>query len=82
MRWQAAREIKATYGGSRTPCDLYVCECDGVSWYAVEGSQNINATYEYLEHGVDIETLEDHDTAQADSPIESLEQLIAEVEEL
>lgn len=55
--------ISGTYGSNKTPCTVYTATTSrGITWYAVEGSQNVNATYEELADGVDVETVSDVDT--------------------
>lgn len=55
--------LTGTYGGGHTPCDVFVYDNDnGSHWYAVEGSQNVNLTYDDIGNGVDVETLQDVDT--------------------
>jgi hypothetical protein len=52
--------VQGTYGSGRTPCDIYTYEeNDGGTWYAVEGSGNVNHTYDAVTNGVDVETLSD-----------------------
>ncbi len=57
------RTIKGTYGSDQTPCDVLVYDRrNGLSWYCVEGSVNVNCTdAEMLIDGVDVETVEDYD---------------------
>lgn len=76
------REVSGTYGRSKTPCTVFVYENrKGSSWYAAEGSVNVNKTYDEIEEGVDIEELSDADTFTWSSPIESLEELEIAVED-
>lgn len=71
-------EINGTYGSGLTPCTVYVLEKpNGLKWYCVEDSVNVNATYGDLEDGVDVETVSDVDTFTASNPIEDLDQLEA-----
>lgn len=75
--------IKTTgfYGGSSTPCTIFAAsQSNGLTWYAVEGSQNINATYETIENGCNVETVEDIDTMTSSESIESISDLIRVVE--
>jgi len=53
--------IPATYGSSRTPCNVFTLETRRGTWYAVEGSQNVNFTPDEVRPGVDVETLSDTD---------------------
>ncbi len=75
-------EINGTYGGSQIPCTIYVYELmGGAKWYAVENSLNLNCTYDDIHEGCDVETLTDCDTATADNPINSENDLMFEVDE-
>lgn len=53
--------VSGTYGGSRTPCDVFTYNTRRGTWYAVEGSSNVNCTHDDVEDGVDVEELADHD---------------------
>jgi len=56
------RTTQGYYGMSHNPCDVICFDVDrGGTWYAVEGSQNVNFTYEEVGLGVDVETLNDVD---------------------
>lgn len=68
-------EINGTYGGSQTPCTIFVYEVFGAYWYCVEDSVNVNCTIDELVEGVDVETIDDHDTCTAKSNINSTEEL-------
>lgn len=69
-------EINATYGSGKTPTTLFVAtERNGQSWYVCEGSTNVNATYEDITEGCDIEQLQDVDVFTANQPIMSLDEL-------
>jgi hypothetical protein len=70
-------EITIYYGGSGTnkaTCYVY----DG--WYCIEGSTNINRTDDVLENGTNVELVSDYDFMTADQPVESVEDLIEEIE--
>lgn len=67
--------IDGTYGSSKTPCDVFVYETNGGYWYCVEGSLNVNFTYDEMPQGVDVEELSDSDCFTWSSPIESEEDL-------
>lgn len=76
-------ETTGTYGSGYTPCDVLVYSgLYGLKWYCVQGSINVNATYDDIEPGVDVETLNDVDTFSAGNTVESLEDLEHEVEEV
>lgn len=73
--------ISATYGSQNTPCTVFVYELpERAYWYAVEGSQTVNKTYDAVADGVDVETLSDIDCFTWSKPIESLEELQTAVE--
>jgi len=70
------KEVNGTYGWSQTPCTVLVYEKrNGVSWYCVEGSRNVNCTYEQIEDGVDVESLTDFDTWSSCKDIETISEL-------
>ncbi len=69
--------INGTYGSGKTPCNIF--EHDG--WYCVEGSVNVNHTWEELKLGVDVEGISDDDMFTASKPIESEEELVEAIEE-
>jgi hypothetical protein len=55
--------VNGTYGSGKTPCSVFVMQDRfGAFWYAVDGSQNVNCTYEDIANGVDVEELSDIDT--------------------
>jgi len=73
--------ITGTYGGSHTPCNIFTANDTYMTWYCVEGSKNVNCTYETLEDGCNVEEIQDIDTMTAGSEIYSeaeLEALISE----
>lgn len=69
--WEA-REIDGYYGGSKTPCTVFVLG----NAYCVEDSCNVNFTseVELLVDGVDVEELHDYDCSQAKEPFGTLEE--------
>jgi hypothetical protein len=71
------KEILGCYGSKHTPTTVFVYN----GWYVCEGSKNINFTNDDIAFGVDVETLNDINTATSDYPIESLEQLIQFIDE-
>lgn len=74
-------ELIATYGSNLTPCTLFAGETrNGLRWYAVEGSTNVNATYDDIEDGCSIEELADVDYFTASAPIGSLDDFENEVQ--
>jgi hypothetical protein len=74
--------VRGTYGGSQTSCRVFVYQDHrDINWYAVEDSVNVNATYEDVLDGVDVEELEDLDCFTWDEEIDSEEMLEAAVRE-
>ena len=74
------REVSGFYGNGKrpNPCIIFIFG----GWYVVEGSQNVNYTDPAsLVEGVNVEGLVDQDGFRADIPIESIESLVAEVED-
>lgn len=72
--------VSGTYGGSKTPCKVHVHEdVHGLRWYAADGSMNVNATYDEIKEGVDIETLEDVDCFTLIEGVQSARQIELEV---
>ena len=79
MNW--TKQVQGYYGSGNTPCNIFVCNDNYMSWYCVEGSPIVNATYDDIELGCDIETLNDIDCFTWSSPIETLEELEIAVED-
>jgi len=65
------KEINCVYGSEHQKSILFVYG----NWYVCEGSVNVNATYDEISDGVDIELLNDYDMFTASEPINSLEEL-------
>ena len=73
------KEITGTYGRSMTETTIFVYN----GWYVCEGSKNVNLTDDDdLINGVDVEELHDYDVFTSNKSIESLEDLIKQVDEL
>jgi len=70
------RTIKGYYGSGNTPCEIFEHE----GWYCVEGSVNVNHTWQELALGVNVETVEDDDCFTWGKPIESEEELVQAIE--
>lgn len=70
------REIQGYYGGSSIPCTILIYG----DHYVIEGGQNVNATSETLEQGVNIEKVVDYDYFHWKTPINTIEELIEAVE--
>ena len=80
---RSTNTVSGFYGGSKTPCKVFVAYCycsSGLTWYVVKGSVNVNATYDDIENGVNVETLSDVDTFTNDKPINTEKQLIKALE--
>lgn len=68
--------VNGTYGSGKTPCSVFVMERNsGLKWYAVEGSLMVNATYDNIDDGIDVEELVDEDCFTWDEKIHSEEDL-------
>lgn len=72
-------QINGFYGSGHTPCTVFAYTLSGLTWYCVEDSVNVNATYDDIANGVDVEDVNDVDMFTASKPIESVEQLETEV---
>jgi len=68
---QEGNEIKGYYGSQNTPCTIFSYK----NWYVVEGSVNVNRTYEELNLGVNVEEIDDFDVFTTSEPINTLEEL-------
>ena len=53
--------VSGYYGSGHTACNVICAAARGGTWYAVEGSQNVNFVYDVLEDGVNVEKLQDSD---------------------
>lgn len=74
-------EINGTYGSGQTPCTVLCAEkYDGHTWYAVEGSSNVNLSPEPLTDGQDVEEIQDIDTFTWPAGVNTLEELEAAIE--
>ena len=78
------RTIPGVYGSHQTPCTVFIYRAFGTrghgAWYAIEGSSNVNFTYDELTVGVDVETLYDDDTLTWPGGVDSEEELELAVE--
>ena len=76
---RAEFEFDCVYGGSHTRDTAYYYN----GWYVVDGSSNVNYTYEEIDSDglTDVENLYDVDTFTAAKPIYSLEELIRAVDD-
>ena len=81
VKMSRSYEVGGTYGSCYTPCTVFCYEDSrGGTWYACEGSQNVNCTYDPIEDGVDVEELSDVDHFTWPSGIDSTEELEEAVE--
>jgi len=75
------KTITGTYGRSKRKTLIYVyTEYTGLNWYTCHGSKNVNATYDELQDGVNVEKIEDIDHFVIGNDITSTEQLKEAVE--
>jgi len=72
-------EINGFYGSGNTPCTIFCAAIPRGTWYAVEGSHNVNFTHEDVSEGVNVEELSDSDTFTSGVPIDSEQTLENEV---
>jgi hypothetical protein len=75
-------ECSGTYGADCTPCTVYGYSRDGVTWYAVENSENVNCTSEILDDGVNVEYLSDINCFTSSEPITSADMLKQHADEM
>lgn len=73
-------KVNGFYGSGRTPATVLVVERAGLHWYAVSGSQTVNASPEPLADGVWVEEIADIDCFTFSRPIRSLDELSAAVD--
>lgn len=68
-------EVDGFYG-TRNRGTIFVYETrSGKRWYCVEGSCNINCTYDEIVDGTNVETLSDIDTWSSRNGINSVDEL-------
>jgi hypothetical protein len=68
-------EVDGFYG-TRNRGTIFVYETrSGKRWYCVEGSCNINCTYDEIVDGTNVETLSDIDTMTSRNGIDSVNEL-------
>jgi len=74
-------EFNGFYGSGKTECIILVAyNRDGSAWYCVQGSQNVNKTYDCIEDNTNVETLSDVDMFTAYDEINDLNTLIEAIE--
>lgn len=70
------QEFTGTYGSGKTECTIFTAETAAGTWYAVEGSSNVNLTADEISNGTDVEGLSDIDYfSMSKGTIDSLEDL-------
>jgi len=70
------RTTQGYYGSGHAACYVLVAETrSGGRWYCVEGSRNVNLTYDEIGLGIDVETLNDTDTFTSGRPINTEDEL-------
>jgi hypothetical protein len=68
-------EVNGFYGRKNRGTILVYETRSGKRWYCVEGSHNINCTYEEINEGCDVEMLSDIDTISSKDEINSVDEL-------
>lgn len=68
-------EVEGFYGNRNKGTILVYETHRGYSWYCVEGSCNINCTYQVITDGCDVERISDIDTMTSRDPIYSANEL-------
>lgn len=69
------KTVTGTYG-TGTPCNIFVLELiNGLNWYCVDGSNNVNCTHETISDGCDVEVLHDLDVFTVNTPIDTENEL-------
>ena len=72
--------ISGFYGSENTPCNIHVFNTLAGCWYCVDGSLNVNRSYQILEDGTDVEQVEDCDTFTWSQPITSEQEFTTAIE--
>lgn len=73
--------VYGTYGRG-TACSVHCYSTWGGTWYAVEGSHNVNfCNSVVLGDGVDVELIEDDDTFTSAAPICDSQDIVSQVME-
>lgn len=73
-------ETQGYYGSQHTACQVFVCSDGDLKWYVVKDSVNVNATYDDIKLGVDVEALSDVDCFTASEPVGSLDEFESLIE--
>lgn len=72
--------IDGIYGSNATPCNVLTAETINGTWYCIEGSCNVNFTFEEVESGVNVEMLTDEDYFSYNEGICTESELIEAIE--
>lgn len=68
-------QVNGTYGSAKTESIIYAYEDnDGFNWYCVDGSLNVNSTWDNVDENCDVEELNDDEHFTLSSPCHSLTQ--------
>ena len=73
-------ELDGFYGSGKTNTTIFCYPQRGGTWYVVNGSVNVNFTYDFVEDGVNVEELKDVDAFTATHPITGIHDLEGEFE--
>lgn len=68
-------QVEGFYGTRNRGTILVYETYSGKRWYCVEGSCNINCTYDEIKDGTNVETLSDIDTMTSRNGIDSVSEL-------
>ncbi len=68
-------EVEGFYGTRNRGTILVYETYNGKRWYCVEGSCNINCTYDEIKDGTNVETISDIDTMSSRNGIDSVREL-------
>lgn len=68
-------KVNGYYGTRNEGSILVFKKSNGKRWYCVEGSCNVNCTYDIISEGTNVEELQDIDIMTSSKPIETLSEL-------
>lgn len=72
--------ITGTYGSQETPCNVFTADTGRGTYYVVEGSKNVNKTWDEITEGVNVEEVSDFDIFTSGTEINSEQELIDAIE--
>ncbi len=73
--------ISGYYGSGNNKIDVFCAKMsDGLTWYVCDGAQTVNATYEDISEGANVEYISDSDCFTWPDGVESLEELRRSIE--